>query len=194
MPMARVGDANIEYYLEGNGPPLLLISGFTAQASGWHGPFIQLLRPRFQVIRYSHRGTGTSDRLTGEVSLRELADDAAGILSALGIDKAHVFGVSMGGMIAQELVLHHPQRVERLVLGCTTCAGGSHSHREGGAVPAAPEVIALLTPQEGLSREDQVRRAWPAYLILSRSEEHTSEFQSPDHLVCRLLLEKKKKR
>ena len=68
----------------------------------------------------------------------------------------------MGGMIAQELVLNHPQRVERLVLGCTTCTGGSHSHREGGAVPAAPEVVALLTPQEGLSREDQVRRAWPA--------------------------------
>src|SRR5438132_13446095 len=119
MPMARVGDANIEYYLEGNGPPLLLISGFTAQASGWHGPFIQLLRPRFQVIRYSHRGTGTSDRLTGDVTLRELADDAAVLLRALGIDKAHVLGVSMGGMIAQDLLANPPQRVERRGLGPT---------------------------------------------------------------------------
>src|SRR5437867_920805 len=160
--MARVVDANIECYLEGNGRPLLRISGFTAQASGWNEPFVRLLQPHFQVIRYSHRGTGTSDRLTGDITLRDLADDAAGLLSALGIDKAHVFGVSMGGMIAQELALNHPQRVERLVLGCTTCAGGSHSHRDGGAVPAAPEVIALLTPQPGLSREEQMRRAWPA--------------------------------
>ena len=162
MPMARVGDANIEYYLEGNGPPLLLISGFTAQASGWHGSFIEPVQRQFTTIRYSHRGTGTSDRLTGDVTLRELADDAAGLLSALGIDKAHVLGVSMGGMIAQELVLNHPQRVKRLVLGCTTCTGGSHSHCEGGAVPVSPEVMALLTPQDGLSREEQVRRAWPA--------------------------------
>ena len=86
MPMARVGDANIEYYLEGSGPPLLLISGFTAQASGWHGSFIEPVQRQFTTIRYSHRGTGTSDRLAGDVSLRELADGAAGLLSALGID------------------------------------------------------------------------------------------------------------
>jgi pimeloyl-ACP methyl ester carboxylesterase len=59
MPMARVADANIEYYLEGSGPPLLLISGFTAQASGWNEPFVRLLHSHFQLIRYSHRGTGT---------------------------------------------------------------------------------------------------------------------------------------
>ena len=159
MPMARVGDANIEYYAEGNGPPLLLISGFTAQASGWSGPFVELLQRQFTTIRYSHRGTGTSDRLTGDITLSELANDAAGLLSALDIDTAHVLGVSMGGMIAQELVLSHPQRVERLVLGCTTCSGGSQPRREGGAVPAAPEIIGLLTPEPGLSR-----RAGPAVM------------------------------
>ena len=173
MPMARVGDANIEYYLEGNGPPLLLLSGFTAQASGWHGPFVNLLRPHVQVIRYSHRGTGTSDRLTGDVTLRELADDAADLLSALGVDKAHVLGVSMGGMIAQELVLNHSQRVERLILGCTTCRGGSQPHRNGGAVPATPEVIALLTPDPALSREEQVRRSWPAISTPEFIESHS---------------------
>jgi len=162
MSMAIVGDANIEYYLEGDGPPLLLVSGFTAQASRWSEPFIRLLQLHFTTVRYSHRGTGTSDRLAGEISLRDLADDAAGLLTELGIEKAHVLGVSMGGMIAQELALNHPQRVKGLVLGCTTCGGASHSDREGGAVPAAPEVIALLTPQAGLSREEQVRRSWPA--------------------------------
>jgi len=172
MPMARVGDANIEYYLEGNGPPLLLISGFTAQASGWSTPFVELLQRQFATIRYSHRGTGTSDRLSGDITLCDLADDAAGLLSSLGMDKAHVLGVSMGGMIAQELVLSYPQRVERLVLGCTTCTGGSQPRREGGAVPAAPEVIALLTPQEGLSREEQIRRVWPAISTPEFIESH----------------------
>jgi pimeloyl-ACP methyl ester carboxylesterase len=172
MSMARVGDANIEYYLEGSGPPLLLLSGFTAQASGWSEPFTRLLQQQFSTIRYSHRGTGTSDRLGGDITLRELADDATGLLSALGIEKAHVLGVSMGGMVAQELVLNHPQAVLGLVLGCTTCGGASHSHREGGAVPAAPEVIALLTPQSGLSREEQVRRSWPAITTPEFLESH----------------------
>jgi 3-oxoadipate enol-lactonase len=170
--IARVGDANIEYYLEGSGPPLLLISGFTAQASGWHDPFVELLQRQFTTVRYSHRGTGTSDRLSGEITLCDLADDAAGLVTALDIDKAHVLGVSMGGMIAQELVLKHPQRVKGLVLGCTACAGGSHSHQEGGAVPAPPEVIALLTPQPELSREEQVRRSWPALTTPDFLESH----------------------
>ena len=172
MSLARVGDAHIEYYIEGSGPPLLLISGFTAQASGWSDPFVELLQRHFQTIRYSHRGTGTSDRLSGEITLRDLADDAAGILTALGIEKAHVLGVSMGGMIAQELALNHPKRVQGLVLGCTTCGGSSHSHREGGPVPAATEVIALLTPEPGLSREDQVRRSWPAVTTPEFLESH----------------------
>ena len=162
MSMVKAGDWNIEYYLEGSGPPLLMISGFTAQATGWAEPFTQRLQERFSTIRYSHRGTGTSDRLSGDITLRELADDAAALLRALGIEKAHVLGVSMGGMIAQELVLNQPQRVQGLVLGCTTCGGLSQSHREGGVVGAAPEIIALLTPQPGLSREEQIRKAWPA--------------------------------
>jgi pimeloyl-ACP methyl ester carboxylesterase len=173
MSMARVGESNIEYYLEGSGPPLLMISGFTAQASGWNEPFIRPLQRHFQTIRYSHRGTGTSDRLSGDITLRDLADDAAGLLTALGIEKAHVMGVSMGGMIAQEMALNHPQRVERLVLGCTTCSGGSQAKREGGAVPAAPEVVDLLTPKPELSREEQIRRSWPALSTPEFIEEHS---------------------
>lgn len=173
MPHVRVGDFNIEHYVDGTGPPLLMISGFTAQASGWYEPFVRLLRPHFTTIRYSHRGTGTSDRLTGDVTLRHLADDAAGLLTTLGIETAQVLGVSMGGMVAQEVALNHPQRVQRLVLGCTTCSGGSHSHREGGAVPAPPEVIDLLTPKPELTREEQVRRSWPALSTPEFIEAHS---------------------
>jgi 3-oxoadipate enol-lactonase len=170
MSMARVSDANIEYYLEGSGPPLLLSSGFTAQASGWHDPFIERLQRQFTTIRYSHRGTGTSDRLSGEITFRELADDAAGLLDALRIEKAHALGVSMGGMIAQELALNHPSRVLGLVLGCTACSG-VNSEREGVVRPAS-EVLALLTPKPELSREDQIRRSWPAVTTPEFLESH----------------------
>ena len=165
MSMVKVGDANMEFYVEGSGAPLLMISGFTAQASGWSEPFTGRLQESFSTIRYSHRGTGTSERLEGEITLRDLADDAAGLLSTLGIEKAHVFGVSMGGMVAQELTLNHPQRVQGLVLGCTACGG---EHR----VAAEPEVMALLMPEPGLSREEQVRRSWPALTTPEFLESH----------------------
>ena len=72
MSMVKAGDRNMEYYLEGSGSPLLMISGFTAQASGWAEPFTRRLQEKFSTIRYSHRGTGTSDRLDGEITLRDL--------------------------------------------------------------------------------------------------------------------------
>jgi pimeloyl-ACP methyl ester carboxylesterase len=168
--MARVGNANIEYYREGSGPPLLLLNGFTSQASGWRDEFLEPLQQRFETIRYSHRGTGTSDRLEGDITLADLADDAAAVLTTLGIEKAHVLGVSMGGMIAQELALNHPERVMGLVLGCTTCAGAG-SGREDVARPA-PEVLDLLTPRPELSREEQLRRSWPAITTPEFIESH----------------------
>jgi 3-oxoadipate enol-lactonase len=163
MPHARVGDINLEYYVEGSGPPLLLIMGFTGQASSWGEPVLEPLRKRFEIIRFSNRGTGTSDPAKDlragkppvATSIREMADDAAGLLKAVGVPRANVFGVSMGGMIAQELVLNHPELVNGLVLGCTTC-GPAH-----GSVASA-DVMTMLMPTPGLSREEIVRKAWPA--------------------------------
>ena len=81
--------------------------------------------------------------------------DAAGLLDKLDIPRAHIFGVSMGGMIAQEFALRHPARTATLTLGCTT-AGGTHS------VPPPPESLKILTaPREGVSPEDVIRRGWP---------------------------------
>lgn len=163
MAHAKVGEINIEYYVEGNGPPLLLIMGFTGQASSWGEPVLRLLREHHTVIRFSNRGTGTSDPATDlragkqapQTTIREMADDAAGLLKAIGIPKANVFGVSMGGMIAQELVLSYPEVVNGLVLGCTTC-GPKH-----GPI-ATPETMTTLLPAAGLTRDEIVRKAWPA--------------------------------
>ena len=77
------------------------------------------LQRHFTTIRFSNRGTGGTDKPADRYTIRQMADDAAGLLDAIAIGKAHVFGISMGGMIAQEVVLNHPQKVQGLVLGCT---------------------------------------------------------------------------
>lgn len=169
MPIAKVGDINMEYYAEGKGPPLLMIMGWIGHAGFWGEPFLERLRPYFQVIRFSNRGTGNSDKPVGDVTIRLMAEDAAGLLRELGIPQAHVLGISMGGMIAQELALNQPQRVQGLVLGCTTC-GFAHG------APPRPEVMAgggqagTQTPQEHIRQlllaavtPDFVDRAEPAF-------------------------------
>jgi pimeloyl-ACP methyl ester carboxylesterase len=166
--MIPAGEINLEYYVEGDGPPLLLIRGLGAQCSTWGEPFLAPLRERFRVVRFSNRGTGLSDKPDGAITVRTLADDAASLLDALGIERAHVFGVSLGGMIAQELALGHPDRVMGLVLGCTF-VGGEH------AIQPSQETRAALMPDPKLSREDQIRRTWPL-LMTERSIERHRDF------------------
>jgi len=155
MPTIKAGEINLEYYAEGDGPPLLLIRGFTADCSNWGDRFLRPLQERFTCIRFSNRGTGLSDKPAEATTIRQMADDAAALLDALDVERAHVFGVSMGGMIAQEIVLNHAERVNGLVLGCTTPGGEK-------AVDVGPDVMALITPAPGLSPDDQVRKARPA--------------------------------
>lgn len=164
MPMAKCGEINLEYYDEGSGPPLLMIMGFGGQAASWGEPFMSGLRNSFRCIRFSNRGTGDSSRPAEQFTVSTMADDAVALLDALSIDRAHVLGVSMGGMIAQELALAHSQRVEGLVLGCTTPGGPK-------AAVADQEVFAMLLPQPGLSREEQIRKAWPAITTTKMIEE-----------------------
>ena len=112
----------IAYEAEGSGPPLLLIHGLGYDRAGW-GPLPQLLAREFRVLRHDNRGLGESDVPAGPYSVRQLADDAVAVLDAEGLERAHVVGTSLGGMIAQELALSHPERVDRLVLACTTPGG-----------------------------------------------------------------------
>lgn len=158
MPIAKCGDISLEYYDEGSGPPLLMIRGLGTQCTTWGEPLLAALREDFRVVRFSNRGTGLSDKPGGAITVRTLADDAAALLDALGIEKAHVFGVSLGGMIAQELALGHPDRVDGLVLGCTY-VGGEH------AVQASTETRAALMPDPTLSAEENIRRTWPLVMV-----------------------------
>jgi len=156
MTAVNIGEIELDYERSGSGPPLLLIMGMGGTALHWGEPFLDALRRNFEVIVYDHRGVGASSRMEGALSIAELAADAAGLLTALGIDSAHVMGISMGGMVAQELTLAHPGLVRTLTLGATS-AGGA------GSQPPAPGVMERLgeAAMSG-SRERATRAAWEA--------------------------------
>ncbi len=110
----------LRYDVRGNrgAPPLLMIRGLARSSSYW-GEIVELLEDRFCVITFDNRGIGRSDVPTPPYSTQAMADDAAHVVGAAGFDRANVFGVSLGGMIAQQLALRHPRKVTRLVLGAT---------------------------------------------------------------------------
>jgi 3-oxoadipate enol-lactonase len=154
MTLASVGDIELDYERSGEGPPLLMIMGMSGTALSWSEPFLSLLREDFDVIAYDHRGVGASSRLEGPTTIREMAADAAGLLDALELESAHVLGISMGGMIAQELALAHPARIRTLALGCSYC-GGPRSAR------TSDEVVARLQRSwSSGDRELAMRTSW----------------------------------
>jgi pimeloyl-ACP methyl ester carboxylesterase len=118
MPLAKLNDININYQVEGQGEPLVMIMGFTAGRSGWM-PQIPFFKKYYRVITFDNRGAGKSDKPQGPYSTKMMADDTVRLMDFLGIKKAHIMGVSMGGMIAQELAINYPHRVMKLVLACT---------------------------------------------------------------------------
>ncbi len=115
MPIVQVNGIERYYEETGSGDPLLLINGLGGTSLGWE-PLLPALAGRFRVITADNRGVGRSAAPPGPYTTRLLADDAAALLAHLGVARAHVVGSSMGGMIAQELVLAYPALVDRLVL------------------------------------------------------------------------------
>ncbi len=120
MSKARVNGIDLYFEVQGNADPLLLIAGFACDHTIW-ALMIPALAARYRVISFDNRGLGQSTGSETVTSIRQMSDDAAGLLDALGIGSAHVAGHSMGGLIAQELALAHPQRVQSLSL-LSTCA------------------------------------------------------------------------
>ncbi len=143
----------LRYEIRGSGEPVALIMGFSGSGRGWGEAFLKLMEARFKIFVIDNRGTGESDKPDTEFTLGDMAADVAAVLDHAKTPRAHIFGISMGGMIAQEFALAYPERTRGLVLGCTNC-GASHS------VPADPAAIANLIPAPGMDPIEQARRAF----------------------------------
>lgn len=155
MPLARLSRLTLYYetYGDENERTLLLINGLGSDHREWLYQ-IPAFKRKFRVIAFDNRGTGLSDAPPPPYTTAEMADDAAALLDHLGIARASVLGVSMGGLIAQMVAIRHPQAVEKLVLGCTA-VGGDRS------IKPPPEVMAAFSSFDPDDREGSVRRVLP---------------------------------
>ena len=133
---------------------MLLVMGLGMTATGWWRTAPVLARAGFRVIAFDNRGVGRSSRPPGPYSVTQMADDCIAVLDAAGESSAHVYGISLGGMIAQELVLRHPARVRSLVLGATTPGGRR-------AVPLADDVRAFFERRGDMPAEEAVWASVP---------------------------------
>jgi len=125
----------------GSGPPVLLVMGFSYPAEMWHRVW-PAMTDDFRVLRFDNRGIGQSDVPKDRWSIAEMADDAIAVLDAAGVQRAHVYGASMGGGIAQEIALRHPERVASLVLACTAARGEPE-----GKAPRIPWILRIIPPR-----------------------------------------------
>jgi 3-oxoadipate enol-lactonase len=127
----------IAWERRGSGEPLLLVHGLGYARWGWE-PVLEPLERSFDLILFDNRGIGESDAPPGPYTVAELAADAAQVLDEAGVERANVLGTSLGGMVAQELALTAPERVDRLVLACTTPGGPE-------AFPMPERTVQLMT-------------------------------------------------
>jgi pimeloyl-ACP methyl ester carboxylesterase len=148
MPYANNAGVKIFWESQGEGEPVLLIMGLGYTSEMWHR-VVPALSPSYRVITFDNRGVGRTDQPPGPYAIATMADDSAAVMDAAGLERAHVFGISMGGMIAQELALRHSARVRSLVLGCTNC-GGAETIQASAEVISVLNARATMTPEEGV--------------------------------------------
>ena len=130
MPVASVRGINLNYRLEGDGPEtVVLVNGLADDLETWVLQMPALLEAGFRVLRFDNRGVGASDAPPGPYTTREFADDTKALVDELGIERFHLLGVSMGGMIAQEYALAYPATCARSSSACTYAAPGPFCSR-----------------------------------------------------------------
>jgi 3-oxoadipate enol-lactonase len=179
--------ARIYWDEQGQGEPVLLIMGLGYPSAMWYR-IRPALSARYRTIALDNRGAGRSDVPPGPYSIPQMASDAAAVLDAAGIESAHVFGVSMGGMIGQEFVLQYPRRILSLILGCAAAGEptavraeaeaiqmlmtGNKMSPEQAAEAAVPFIYDSTTPRERIDEDIAIRRPW-----FPRPEAYTAQLQ-----------------
>jgi pimeloyl-ACP methyl ester carboxylesterase len=164
MPFAILNDTKLCYEIRGEGEPLVLVPGFASGAWSWEWQANEL-SDDFSVITFDPRGVAASELNDGAgVSISEIADDIEGILNELGIDSAHVLGISFGGFVAQEFALRYPTRLKRLILASTSFGGPNH-------VAPPMEVLAAFSASEGLNSSERIRK----YITMAFSSDFVRE-------------------
>jgi 3-oxoadipate enol-lactonase len=154
MPFVISNGLSLYYDIVGEGPAVCLINGYRLGGAAWPPGFIPRLATRLSVISFDNRGTGRSDKPAAGYDFSNMAKDVVGLLDDLGLERAHLFGFSMGGAIAQEVAIRDAGRIDRLILFGTFCGGIW-------AEPASYAVFKRLLPAEDQSPEDAARQAWP---------------------------------
>ena len=167
MPHANSKGAQIYWEESGTGEPLLLIMGLGYPHEMWHRTS-PVVSAHYRTILFDNRGVGRSDVAPGPHSIAQMAEDAATVLDAAGVAKAHVFGISMGGMIAQEFAIKFPERVNRLVLGCTACGGRN-------AISASQKVLDVLMARARMTPDEGARAMVPYIYDSSTPRERVEE-------------------
>ena len=151
MPLATLSNSvSLAYDIQGEGPPLVLICGLGTGGWIWCKQVPELAQ-HFQVITFDPRGVGESSQVAAPFSIADLAEDISFLLEHLGLERAHIVGASLGGIVAQQFALTFPHLVERLVLSCTTFGGPNH-------VLPGGEGLAALMSVSGLNGEERARR------------------------------------
>ena len=122
MPKTHVRGLEMYYEIEGDGPPVVLVSGLSQDHLGWMLQVPALRAAGFRCISFDNRDAGQTSQSGAPYTIRQMADDTLGLMDALGIRTAHIVGLSMGGMIGQEIAIEAPDRVSSLTLVCTAAA------------------------------------------------------------------------
>jgi len=142
----RVDDIEMAYKMFGKGSPILLINGYSAPLDFWDLTLLKRLSSNHKVITFDNRGVGNTTVGNKTFSIPQFAQDTSKFLDALKIKKADIIGWSMGGMIAQELALSNPEKVEKLIIYASICGGNQ-------SVPPSPEVLKVFSNQSGNTME-----------------------------------------
>lgn len=138
MPKAYVNGININYRVRGQGEPLVIIMGYSDDQTSCIFQ-TRAFKKYYRVITFDNRGVGKTDKPNGAYTTKMMADDTVGLMDHLYIEKASIVGISMGGMIAQEIAINYPERINKLILGCTF----ARRDQSGGIAPGFPKALGV---------------------------------------------------